>query len=95
MPTFPETRKLIQLAASELDVPMSGNRAKSLACALLTQDTEFSTLTYSDPTGDEAVRRALRWLAGVIDPDAAADFEAAAHHRHVPFDAADEEEYAL
>lgn len=65
MPTFVELRKMIQLAAAELGAKVSGNRAKSLAAALLTQQSDYSTLTYKDTVGEEAVRRWLRDMLGI------------------------------
>ena len=92
MPTFVETRQWIQSKAVEFGVQISGNKAKALACSLLTQDEDFCTLTYGDPVGDEAVTRALRALADVIDP--APTHHHLYRHNHVPVDAADEEEFA-
>ena len=57
--TFCELRKTIQLAGSEFGVAISGNRAKQLAASLLTQDADYSNLTYPDPTGERAVMRAV------------------------------------
>lgn len=67
MPTFIEVKRWILEAAQEMGAEMSVRKAKGLAGDYLTaMDADptlrYSVLTYSDPTGEAAVRR---WFQAV------------------------------
>lgn len=68
MPDFVQTRKLIQVAAADLGLKYSVRQCKHLAGQLLTQDAEYSTLTYSDPTALAAVRSWMKDWYERMDP---------------------------
>ena len=58
--TFAETRRRIQqMAADEFGISISVNRSKVIAAAVVTLDSDYSSLTYNDPTGERAIRHAL------------------------------------
>lgn len=72
MPSFVETRKLIQVAAVEIGARVSGRQAKHLAGQMLTQCEDYSTLTYSDPTALAAVHAWMKDWCERMDPEQAA-----------------------
>ena len=68
MPTFVQVKQWILEAAAEMGAKMSVRRAKGLAgdyLAAIDADPtlRYSVLTYSDPTGEAAVRRWFQQVA--------------------------------
>ena len=64
MPSFMQVRDWIREAAREMGAQISGRKAKHYAgeYLLTLEGLAHSTITYSDPTGEEACKR---WFMAV------------------------------